>query len=216
MSEIAKIQEALSIESSAPEISKPDEVSNKTVKRLSELSNGNCVSEMSMTNEFTNETQLDQNELSTMSMSKGCTDDLAQKQCEHLQNSGEMSTKDSVSIITGDNMESQGESAIRDSLSTENNIDEVLQYNECTRELAQTQPISSIAENIEISKASVFTNKNVQIRDELSVKNSVSEITEVQKALSVESASPEMSGPDEGGYKTRQKSERTFIRKPCF
>ena len=46
------------------------------MKNQSELSNGNCVPEMSMANEFTNETQLDQNELSTLSMSKGCTDEL--------------------------------------------------------------------------------------------------------------------------------------------
>ena len=135
-SEIAEIQEALSIESSAPEISEPDEILNKNVKNQSELSVENCMSEMSMANEFTNETQLDQNELSTMSMSKGGTDDLAQKQCEHLQNSDGMSTKDSMSIIIGENMESQGESAIRDSLSTDNNA--VMQYSECTRELAAT------------------------------------------------------------------------------
>ena len=96
----------------------------KLGKNQKEHSLGNHVSEKSMTNEFTNRIQLDQNELSTaninvskVSMKEEGTNDFAQKQSALLQNLGETSLKDNVSHIPGKNMESQRESASQDNLS---------------------------------------------------------------------------------------------------
>ena len=105
-------------------MSRPNEVGNKTRQNQKESSLGNHVSEKSMTKEFTNRIQLDQNELSTtninvskVSMSEEGANDFAQKESALLQNLRETSLRDNVSHTPGKIMESQRESANQDNLS---------------------------------------------------------------------------------------------------